>query len=201
MKLPPSPVAAYSRPFRAIATVPPVVVDRAGLLDLDQLSARAAVRAGRVLVLALELVDLDVSAVVREVDVELARPLVVGREGDREEARLDLAAADEPADVEERRALPLPVQDAHSPRPLGDEGELLRVARGGEEGGGVEARDLMEVDAAARLGRVTTALPRAGRREHRRRDQRAEERHRGERSSSPPPHRRNDCASGPRKWR
>src|SRR4051794_13896633 len=82
-----------------------VVVDVAGLLDLDDLAPRAAGRLCRVLPGALELVDLDVSLVVREVDVELARASVVRREGDREEAGIVDAAVDHAAHVEEGAAL------------------------------------------------------------------------------------------------
>ena len=80
---------------------------------------------------ALELVDPDVPIGIGVVDVEATAFLVVGGEGDREQAAL-AAEGDQAADVEERLAeLAAVAQDAHLARLLDDEEQLRKAGRTG----------------------------------------------------------------------
>ncbi len=124
--------------------LPPVVVPLSRVPDHDHPAARALQRPG--VGRSAELVDLDVPGPVRVVGVEVVVALVVGIEGDREQA--SLASGRDPAgDVEEGAALDVAVVDHPDRAALLDHVEEARRAGSvGDVGRRGEAADLVLAD-------------------------------------------------------
>src|SRR5206468_4375724 len=119
-------------PIRPELELAAVVILRAGVGDGDDPPPRRPVCGLWIGRRDVELVHLDRLAVVGEVDVEAARPLVIGRKSDRQQTLLAAGvriagSEDDAADVEERLRELLAVPKQHHPPLLLDDEDELRL--------------------------------------------------------------------------